>query len=66
MYFKNIAGEAYLMNNQIAVLNTDEGRYTFESRDPDLVQARYRDSVSILKLILIETDNSKKDLNQNG
>lgn len=55
MYFKNEAGEAFLLDNKIAVLNTAEGKYTYESWDPSLVKASYQDFITILKIL----DNEK-------
>lgn len=51
MYFKNKTGETYLLDNKIAVLNTFEGRYSFESNDIELVQRTYQDFVSILEIL---------------
>lgn len=55
MYFENEVGSAFLLENKIAVLNTQEGKYTFESSEPSLVKASYQDFITILKIL----DNEK-------
>lgn len=54
MYFKNDFGSAYILENKIAVLNTAEGKYTFESSDPYLVRSSYNDFIAILKILEID------------